>query len=281
MGSNSTLIEIDTPQIPENLKQIEELANEIINRNLTLQTLIINPNELYKYPLRKQITVADNLIRLVIIPGIDCIPCSGLHLPNTGSIGLIKFYGSEKIRNHIRLKWKIGRRAYDDYSEKTLLLDRQKIALNCSQDLLISAISKLISKNCDLKTLSNSYENIISKLLFNNLIACYGNNNLKIITHIFFKQSDRIMKKIIKKLIATDQIKFCIFNQKDSKTFWYIGCSKNQNIDFEQIRKKLLPLIAGVGGGSHPLYSGLAKDADKLNRFCKEFRSFYIKKYDL
>ena len=75
-------------------------------------------------------------------------------------------------------------------------------------------------------------------------------------------------------MISVKNLNFCIFNKKADKTQWYMGCSENQKIDFEQIKKQFLPLIAGVGGGRFPLYSGVAKKPENLEFFCSEFKKF-------
>jgi len=68
------------------------------------------PDDLTQYNLRRDIKVDDDPIRVIQIGEHDCTGCGGLHVQRTGEIGLIKIIGIEKIRRHIRVQSKIGRR---------------------------------------------------------------------------------------------------------------------------------------------------------------------------
>ncbi len=92
------------------LQEIETLANEIVWKNLPVQCGYPAEEELKNIPYRSKKQLAYP-VRIVEIPDVDICACCGVHVKNTGEIGLIKLLSCTKLRQGIRIEMVCGGRA--------------------------------------------------------------------------------------------------------------------------------------------------------------------------
>ena len=97
-GSDFVAIETASDELSlELLQRIEDEANSYIRKNIRIQTHWTDAEGLKQYKLRRP-TKHNINVRIVDIPGIDCVACGGVHLQSTSEVGLIKYIYQEKIR---------------------------------------------------------------------------------------------------------------------------------------------------------------------------------------
>lgn len=116
IGTDYVTIDIDTEIKSDMLYNIENEANTAIYQNIELK--ISTLDEESDLPLRKEPTVLED-IRVVNIPGVDCVACCGTHPTRTGDVGIIKLFKVEKNKGMSRIFFKCGMRALSDLSKKT------------------------------------------------------------------------------------------------------------------------------------------------------------------
>ena len=120
-GEDTTTIELETPTIGEDvLQRAEELANSAIMENHRVIIHEVDHSEASRFPLRRKPPEVGTL-RIVEIEGWDWVGCSGIHVPSTGHVLLVKIVGQEKMRGHARIHAIIGARALADYGRKAAL----------------------------------------------------------------------------------------------------------------------------------------------------------------
>lgn len=109
----------------EQIKKIEDLANQAVFQNLPLEITFPDEAELAAtdYRSKKELQGA---VRLITVPGIDCCACCGTHLRYSGEVGLIKIARAENYKGGVRLTALCGARALRDYQK--LAEQAQKIA---------------------------------------------------------------------------------------------------------------------------------------------------------
>ena len=112
MGFDSITIDFDGLIPPEDLPQIERLANEAVYRNIPLHIWTPEPQELPNVPYRTKRELPWP-VRIVQVPGYDSCACCGLHVEHTGEIGLIKLFSCVKFRSGVRIEMLCGKRAFD------------------------------------------------------------------------------------------------------------------------------------------------------------------------
>jgi alanyl-tRNA synthetase len=151
LGSDITMIELDTPRIDDTiLEKTEASANQIIRDDLPVKSIETHRNELEDYAIRRSIKTEDQWVRLIRIGEIDCVGCGGVHVRSTAEVGLIKIIGVENIRGHIRIKTKIGLSAYQYFGQLHQTIQKVSTHLTTSIEDLSERIKSLQAEKRDL-----------------------------------------------------------------------------------------------------------------------------------
>jgi alanyl-tRNA synthetase len=99
----------------EELKKIEDKANEIVRKAVKIEKKIMKRNEAeekYGFRLYQGGAVPGIELRVVNIVGIDVEACGGTHLNNTKETGKIKLTSAKRIQDGVvRLEFKAGKAA--------------------------------------------------------------------------------------------------------------------------------------------------------------------------
>ena len=112
MGFDSITIDFDGIIPPEDLPELERLANEAVYRNIPLRVWTPSPEELPGVLYRTKRALPWP-VRIVNVPGYDSCACCGLHVERTGEIGLIKLFSCVKFRSGSRIEMLCGKRCFD------------------------------------------------------------------------------------------------------------------------------------------------------------------------
>ncbi len=111
---------------PEELNQIELLANQWVMENIPLQTQWMDRTDAerkYGFILYQGGVVPGTSIRVVQIPGVDVQACAGTHCDFTGQIGIIKVNRTERIQDGVeRLEFSAGEAAVQSMQKNDALL---------------------------------------------------------------------------------------------------------------------------------------------------------------
>jgi len=134
----------------EQLNEIERVANEAINANLTIHKSF-KPRQLaeveYGFGLYQGGAVPGKNIRVVDIKGFDTEACGGTHLDQTGEAGKIKILRSTKVQDGIvRIEFVAGDAARDQDYKQDDLLDKMKELLGVPIYQIPSRSEELFSK---------------------------------------------------------------------------------------------------------------------------------------
>ena len=95
----------------EMIQDVEQQVNQAIWANLPVCEIFCTPSETGKYEYRSKVEIA-GITRIVSIEGYDMCACCGMHVKNTGEIGICKVINFEKLRNKTRVFLLSGRRAF-------------------------------------------------------------------------------------------------------------------------------------------------------------------------
>ena len=95
----------------EMIQDVEQQVNQAIWANLPVCEIFCTPSETGKYEYRSKIVI-EGTTRIISIAGYDMCACCGMHVKNTGEIGICKVINFEKLRNKTRVFLLSGRRAF-------------------------------------------------------------------------------------------------------------------------------------------------------------------------
>jgi len=111
LGATDVTMDISAPLTREELDRVEELANEIIYKNVEITTEFPSSEELTRMEYRSKLDLTEN-VRIVRIGEYDSCACCAPHVNYTGEIGVIKILDFAKLRGGIRIHITAGRRAF-------------------------------------------------------------------------------------------------------------------------------------------------------------------------
>lgn len=149
----------ETPT-PEQIQEIENLANRIIKENLPIYKSFMKRNlaeAKYGFRLYQGGAVPGKELRVVDIMGFDVEACGGTHLDITGDVGQIKILKTTKIQDGVvRIEFTAGMAAERANQENVDALEKIKKLLNCEikqiparAQELFEKWKKIVKKNSD------------------------------------------------------------------------------------------------------------------------------------
>jgi len=110
IGADLITIDFDGIIPQEALSEIELEANHWVWANLPVRCWVPSPEELPSVSYRTKRALPWP-VRIVEIPEVDRCACCGVHVPRTGSVGLIKLFSCVKFHQGVRLEMACGQRA--------------------------------------------------------------------------------------------------------------------------------------------------------------------------
>lgn len=246
MGRDVVTVDFNVLLNKEQIKEVEKLANEAIYKNIDVQVIISNKEELENLNYRSKKDL-DGDIRIVKIPGYDTCACCGIHVAKTGEIGIIKILSIEKYKKGTRIYMICGQKAINKYNEIYESIDSVSTLLSVKHNEVFDAVMNLkkdiqkeISKNTELQ----------NKLLDEKIKNINRQKNI-----IFFEEniSSKEMKNMLNKLKAKAENIVAIFSIEENTCKYMI---ESENIDISQLGKSLNEKFNGKGGGKKNFLQG-------------------------
>ena len=110
-------IDFDGELSTSDLLFVENLANKVVFENKNITCYYPEKTELQKLNYRSKREISGP-VRIVEIQDTDLCACCAPHVKKTGQIGIIKLLGSERMRGGIRVNFKCGQPALEDYRNR-------------------------------------------------------------------------------------------------------------------------------------------------------------------
>ncbi len=274
LGREITLIELETKIITDEiLRDTENATNDIISQNLTVESVWVKKEELEAFSLRRSIKTGDKNIRLINIGDIDCVGCGGTHVQSTSEVGLIKIVGTEKIRNRVRVKIKIGHSAYRYFMDLHNTLQKLSTRMTTSLEDMPERIDQLLSENRNLGRKINKINDL-------GLSAYARNLPEPIYPGCYFLQD---LSKEQLKLLSENWLKInqkpCLFISKDQgRMNFFMRLVENSNQDIQGFMRENRERFSLKGGGGKDFAIGEIDQnnavAPLVEQFFKTFVNF-------
>ncbi|MHC0035604.1 alanyl-tRNA editing protein [Pseudoneobacillus sp. C159] len=259
LGQEVLTIDLDVDGITEEeAAAAEKRANQIILENRPIETRWIQPSEVSSYPLRKQLSVTDN-IRLVIIPDFDYNGCGGTHPKSTGEILAIKILDWEKQKKKTRISFVCGNRVLQQLHRKHQVLSELTVLLNAPEEEMANSLRRLLEQMKGLsKQLDETYDRILQF------------EAKELITNQEFIQSQPIMKKVyqnksMKELqrlasltvnLASMAIILLVTENESGQLQIVMARGSELGVSMKKLLDEVLSFIGGRGGGNDRLAQG-------------------------
>lgn len=267
LGEDYVSIDLSLNSVPESmLKQAEDIANEIIYKNLEIKTYLINPEDVGKIPLRKAPQVTES-IRVVEIDNSDYSPCCGTHVSRTGEIGIIKIIKSEKYKDMTRVYFKCGKRALSDYQNKHGIVSNLYGLFSTSENKILDRIESDISK---MKSMSAEIKDLKENLFKLEAAGLVKSATSRLITADYGNKSFSDLELMAKLILQLGEYIVILSSIPENRLLAI--CNGDNNLSMGKLFKENLPKFSGKGGGSEKQ----AQAAFSAQKDLADFKEFLV-----
>lgn len=147
LGTDTVTVDFNGALSEADLVHVERLANEAVYANLVIGATRPEPDKLAGMMFRSKIAL-DSDVRIVSIPGVDDCACCGVHVAQTGEIGIVKLLSARRHKGGTRLEMVCGRRALQDYAAKHISVTDISNSLSSKPAEVSDAVRRLM-EDCD------------------------------------------------------------------------------------------------------------------------------------
>jgi len=260
IGSDAVTMDFSGPLTQEDIDRVERMANEIVWKNVTIETLLPSEKERETMTYRSKKALSGE-VRIVNIPGADTCACCGTHVKKTGSVGQIKVIGWQKYKAGVRVSILCGRRAL---AEENLLMEQTRksaVALSANQHELADAVDRLMAERDSLRFKND----MLGMRIFDMLCAKEEANDVRVVACDVL--SPGAVRKAAGKLCTGARMGLVLVSRDEG---WNFALS-SETEDMRPVTKALCAAFGGKGGGPKDMTQGVltsgseAEIREKLN----------------
>lgn len=261
LGDEITTLDFDGPINDDQLRTIEQKANEAVFQNIEIKTFFPTKEEEAEIDYRSKIDI-EGQVRLVEIPGVDMCACCAPHVKMTGEVGLIKIVDAINYKGGMRLMILCGGRALDNYAK--LYDDAKSLSVRLSvpvsefAERTNTALDESESRRQQIFALEEKFMSQITP-------EQIGSASIVFVENI---EAD-IVRNYVNNILAQSEIDDKIvaaFIGNDDDGYRYIIASNS--IDLKSFAKDMNEKLDGKGGGKPQMIQGtlLAKE-EKIREY--------------
>ena len=269
-------LDLDKPLTPEQVTEMEDMANGLVRRNLPVTATIYDSEEdLAGVPLRKHAEGLIAPIRVVSIEDADSCTCCAPHVHSTGEIGAIKIVSAVAYKGGMRMTFLCGGRAMKQFQKLQTAVDAIARKFSTAGDEVLSAVEK---QEAELKAVKKEKADLTARL------EGYLTAELKA------QAEDVKGKKLLVKLTDTDPKRLrplalatlpekgltLLLTERNGQLS-YVLCANGLKLDMGELIPAVNLALGGRGGGrgtlaqgSAPTPSGLPETVEQLKTYLKQ-----------
>jgi alanyl-tRNA synthetase len=256
------------------VQKIEDLANEIVRRNLKVTNTFMprqEAEEKYGFRLYQGGVVPGKLVRVVNIGGWDIEACGGTHNRTTGEVGLIKIVKAERIQDGVeRLEFVAGEAAIEYMHRMDTELRELTVVLGTQRENLTRVAKGLLgdleASRAREKSLGEAVVEMSSSALASRAKDLRG-AKLYVSANPPMGE-DQIIAQGQKSVSSEPSLIYItLFSAgKSARIICFVGADAvKAGYSASEIVKKLAPALGGSGGGSPTFAQGGGPLVDKID----------------
>lgn len=256
------------------VQKIEDLANEIVRRNLRVKNTFM-PRQVaeqkYGFRLYQGGVVPGKLVRVVDIGGWDVEACGGTHSRTTGEVGLIKITKAERVQDGVeRLEFVAGEAAIEYIHRMDSELQELSAVLGTQRENL-SKVAKTVLGELEA---ARTREKSLGQAIVEMSSAGIGSNAKSIgNAKLYVSKNPPLGEEQIiaqgQKSVSSEPslIYVGLFSAgKSARIVCFVGAAARQaGYSASDIVRKLAPVLGGSGGGSPSFAQGGGPLVDKID----------------
>ena len=259
MSDDFVTVDFDRPLTAEQIKALEQKANEAVYANAAIRCEKPEADELKTIEYRSKLDLTEN-VRLVIIEGVDVCACCAPHVRRTGEIGLIKVLSFMNYKGGVRLTVKSGGDALADFAAKCAQTS-ELIALLCAKEADIPALVRKLQDEAATLRLALAQEQRLRAAAMVEAVEQTDGN-----AAVFGEglSADALRFAVNEGVSRTGGL-FAAFTPAETG---YRYCMGSQTVDLSAFAKAFHAALGGRGGGKPNMIQGsVPADRNKIEEF--------------
>lgn len=239
MGSEVITIDFSGELSPKDLREVEVAVNDVIYQNIMTEFLYPDEKTLPSIPYRSKKELS-GWVRIVKFGEIDSCACCGMHVAQTGEIGLVKLISTTKFHEGSRVELLCGKRALE-YLNTITEQNREISSILSAKPFATAAAVRRVSEELS----AAQYRTVnLENRLFALKAEAYKNAG----DVLLFE--DAMQPDAVRRL-ADAVVQKCgglcaVFSGEGGNYKYALGC---QNADIRETVKALNTALNGRGGG--------------------------------
>ena len=265
----------------EEVKKIEELANQAVYRNIPIEIEWMQRTEaekLYGFRLYQGGAVPGKEIRVVKIGDWEVEACGGTHVRNTGEIGFIKIVHTERVQDGVeRLDYSVGIHALREIQQKEKLLIKTAEILETPIEKLPKTAKKVLE---ELKETRKREKQLLKELaeketgalaVAEEIVEIKG---IKLVKRRFSDINVERMIQTASQSVKKEPNAVVLFYASDDKTARIVVMAGKgaieKGVNAGEIAKVAASIVGGGGGGRSDFAQGGGTKPENIEKAIKE-----------
>ena len=264
LGSETVTIDFGQVFTEEEIQWVQNLANEAVYMDLTVQNGYPGKDALAQISYRSKKEIADD-IRIVTIPGYDVCACCGTHTGTTGAVGGVKILSVQNYKGGTRWSMLCGKRAMADYDRKNEMIRAIAAELSVKQYEAADAVMQLLQDIANLKHKNAE----TTRRLYRQKAQAFKNTTDRIVLSEEGLSQGELQKYVLEVLAAAPLSPFvaAVSPSAEQDGVLHIAVMSDE-LDVRGVFGYLKENLEGRGGGTQKLVQGNLrgeiKDVERL-----------------
>jgi alanyl-tRNA synthetase len=258
------------PLTDREIEEIEQKINQVVFRNLPVQTRVMEINEaIAEGALAFFGEKYQQQVRVVSIPEVSMELCGGTHTKMTGDVGLFKIVGESSIASGVRrIEALTGFGTYQRLEEDENLLQELAHTLRAPRTELTRAITRLIDQQRQLEGELEALKRKAANSQISNLVEAPKDvRGVPVISRKVEGVDPSMLRELAENTgtkIGSGVVVLGLASNGKASLVAVVSPDLQKRLNAGKIIKKVAELVGGSGGGRPDFAQAGGKDAEKL-----------------
>lgn len=266
-------LDLDKPLTPEQVTAMEDMANDLVRRNLAVTAAIYeSEDDLKGVPLRKHAEGLIAPIRVVSIEDADSCTCCAPHVRFTGEIGAVKIVAAAAYKGGMRMTFLCGGRAMAQFQKLQTTVDAIARKFSTAGEEVLAAVEKQENELKEVKKEKAALTARLEEYLTAELKAQAEDVKGK---KLLVQLTDTDPKRLRPLALATLPEKgLTLLLTERAGQLTYVLCSNGLKLDMGELIPAVNLALGGKGGGRGTLAQGSAPAPAGLPETVEQLRTY-------
>jgi len=253
----------------EDLRRVEQIANDVVMRDIPVGVHYFEPGQPIPLPLRKPPAV-EGTVRIVAVEGVDYSPCGGTHCARTGEVGPIKIVRAERRGQETRIYFRCGGRALADYRRKHAIVSSLAAHFTVADAELPDAVMRLEDEARSLrKALEHAQARLFELEAAHLLESAERIGEVRVVARVFDDRNGEAVKRLALHLAAQGQC-VALLAARGDRVQVAFARSDDVGYDMATLLRQVAPMFGGRGGGQPQIAQGGGTDASRIEEALRQ-----------